>query len=89
MKSATPSATAEQIEYSKFKAEFLKKEGKTSKLNTKHPGRSPREYMDPWQTKEYLANLKAQERLSEKARTQYIRDGLNPLQELRRALETN
>lgn len=92
MRPTIPRATAEQIERYIKRREDLKEivSQRTPKqqelLHTKHPGRSARDYMDCKQTNEYLANLKAQERLSEQSRNVCMSLGRNPLQELRRAL---
>ena len=92
MRPTIPRATAEQIEKfiqgrEDFKEIVSQRTPKQrERLHTKHPGRSARDYMNPEQTQNYLANLKSVERLSEHTRNQCINKGINPLQELRRAL---
>lgn len=72
-------------EYQVFKQELLTK--RKTKLETKHPGRSARDYMTSGETKSYLANLKAAEDRSKATRNQYTASGFDPVLELRRALD--
>ena len=91
----TARATAAQIEryirgHQDIKEVISKRTPKQQeRLRTKHPGRSARDYMDPEQTQNYLASLRAVERLAEVTRHQSITKGINPFLELRRCLKND